>query len=185
VVKKGDTVSSIAKKYDGDVDDILAYNQLASAEDVKIGDTVIIPNGTIAAPEPTKTKKGSGGNSAVAKGGGSVGFINPLPGSKRTQGIHGYNGVDLAGVGIGSPVIAAAAGEVIVAKSGGYNGGYGSYVVVKHPNGTQTLYAHLSSVAVSAGTSVSQGQKIGGMGNTGKSTGPHLHFEVRGARNPF
>jgi LysM repeat protein len=180
VVKKGDTLKSIAKKYDGDVDDILAYNQLASAEDVKIGDTVVIPDGTISAPAPSKS---SGGK--VASGGGSAGFVNPLPGSVKTQGIHGYNGIDLSGVSVGTVVVAALGGEVIVAKGSGWNGGYGAYVVVKHANGTQTLYAHLSSVSVSSGQSVKQGQKIGGMGNSGRSTGPHLHFEVRGARNPF
>ena len=191
VVKKGDTVKSIAKKYDGDVDDILAYNQLASVDDVHVGDTIVVPDGTISAPAPVKKDtKGSGknsnkGGSAVATGGGSAGFTNPLPGSVKTQGIHGYNGVDLSGVGMGAPVVAAAGGEVIVAKSAGWNGGYGAYVVIKHPNGTQTLYAHLSGVSVELGQAVATGQKIGGMGNSGRSTGPHLHFEVRGARNPF
>jgi LysM repeat protein len=171
VVKKGDTIKSIAKKYSGDEGDILAYNQLASGEDVHVGDTIVVPDGTISAP--------------VATGGGSVGFTNPLPGSIKTQGIHGYNGIDLSGVGVGSPVVAAAGGEVIVAKSSGWNGGYGAYIVIKHPNGTQTLYAHLSSVSVGVGQAVAKGAKIGGMGNSGQSTGPHLHFEVRGARNPF
>lgn len=187
VVKKGDTIKSIAKKYEGDVDDIMAYNQLASAEDIVVGDTIVIPDGTMSAPTPTKNASPSkvSGGSAVASGGGSAGFSNPLPGAIRTQGIHGYNGVDLSGVPVGTAVIAAAGGEVIVAKSSGWNGGYGSYVVIKHPNGTQTLYAHLSSVAVAIGQTVAKGEKIGGMGNTGRSTGPHLHFEVRGARNPF
>lgn len=182
IVKKGDTLKSIAKKYEGDVEDIIAYNQLSSAEDIAIGDTVVIPDGTIVAPAP---KKSSSRGGALATGNGSAGFSNPLPGSVKTQGIHGYNGVDLSGVSVGTPVLAAASGEVIVAKSGGWNGGYGSYVVVKHPNGTQTLYAHLSGVSVGVGQSVVKGQKIGGMGNSGRSTGPHLHFEVRGARNPF
>lgn len=180
VVKKGDTIASIAKKYTGDIDDILAYNQLASATDIVVGDTVVIPDGTIA-PAPTKTA--SKGGSAVS-GGGSAGFIHPVPGAVRSQGIHGYNGVDLAAP-VGTPALASASGEVIVARGSGWNGGYGAYVVVKHANGTQTLYAHLSSVAVSMGQKVSAGQKIGGVGNTGRSTGSHLHFEVRGARNPF
>ncbi len=183
VVKKGDTIASIAKKYTGDVDDILAYNQLASADDITVGDTVVIPDGTMA-PAPTKSTTSTRGGS-VAAGGGGAGFTHPLPGSVRSQGIHGYNGVDLSGVAVGTAVLAAAGGEVIVSRSSGWNGGYGSYVVIKHPNGTQTLYAHLSSVSVAVGQKVSSGAKIGGMGNTGRSTGPHLHFEVRGARNPF
>jgi murein DD-endopeptidase MepM/ murein hydrolase activator NlpD len=72
-----------------------------------------------------------------------------------------------------------------VSKSSGWNGGYGQYVVIKHANGTQTLYAHLSSNAVGVGDVVAAGETIGALGNTGKSTGPHLHFEVRGGRNPF
>jgi len=186
VVKKGDTLKAIAAKYDGDVDDILAYNQLTSVEEVHVGDTIVIPDGTISAPAPVKSatpSRTTGG--ANATGGGSAGYTNPLPGSVKTQGIHGYNGVDLSGVAVGSPVVAALNGEVIVAKSSGWNGGYGAYVVIKHANGTQTLYGHLSSVIVGVGQRVVTGQKIGGMGNSGKSTGPHLHFEVRGARNPF
>ena len=102
----------------------------------------------------------------------------------KTQGIHGYNAVDLA-AGPGSSIRAAAAGEVIVSKATGWNGGYGQYIVIRHASGAQTLYAHLSSNAVGVGNYVSQGEVIGGMGNTGRSTGNHLHFEVRGGRNPF
>ena len=80
---------------------------------------------------------------------------------------------------------AAAAGEVLISKGSGWNGGYGSYIVIKHTNGTQTLYAHTSANYVSAGQSVSQGESIGAVGSTGQSTGPHLHFEVRGSANPF
>lgn len=180
IVKKGDTLGSISKKYKGDAEDILAYNQLASGATLAAGDTIIIPDGTVT---PVATKK-AGGGGTVASGGGSSGFVNPLPGSVRTQGIHGYNGVDL-GASVGTPVRAAAGGQVIVARGSGWNGGYGLYVVVKHPNGTQTLYAHLSSVAVTMGDTVVAGQTVGGVGNTGRSTGSHLHFEVRGARNPF
>ena len=187
VVKKGDTLKSIAQKYNGDVEDIVAYNQLAAAEDISVGDTVVIPDGTMSAPTPAKKtaspKKTSGG-SAVASGGGSAGYTHPLPGSVRSQGIHGYNGVDLAAPA-GTPVLAAAAGEVIVAKASGWNGGYGTYVVIKHPNGTQTLYAHHSQNAAAVGDKVTAGEVIGYVGNTGRSTGNHLHFEVRGARNPF
>lgn len=111
--------------------------------------------------------------------------MRPVSGGVRTQGIHGYNGVDLASA-YGAPIYAAAAGEVIISHSdGGWNGGYGNYVVIRHDNGTQSLYAHNSSNAVSVGETVTQGQVIGYMGATGKATGTHLHFEIRGATNPF
>jgi len=186
VVKDGDTIGGIAKKYDGDVDDILAYNQLSSADEISVGDTIVIPGGEIATPKRTYAAAPvrTSGGSATVSGGGSSGFVHPLPGAVKTQGIHGYNGVDLA-AGVGTPIRAAAAGDVIVAKNSGWNGGYGLYVVVRHPNGTQTLYAHNSSNAVSVGQHVSAGQTVAYVGSTGRSTGSHVHFEVRGARNPF
>ena len=64
----------------------------------------------------------------------------------------------------------------------GYNGGYGKYVVIKHANGTQTLYAHMSRVAAEESATVAQGEVIGYVGSTGRSTGLHVHFEVRGAK---
>ncbi len=182
VVKSGDTISTIAKKYEGDTDEILSFNQLASADELSIGDTLIIPGGAMH-QAPVRGSQATpvrvSGNVAA-----SSGFVHPAPGSVRTQGIHGYNAVDLAG-SYGAGIRAAAAGEVIVAKASGWNGGYGSYVVVRHSNGAQTLYAHLSSLSVGVGSYLSQGEVLGGMGSTGRSTGTHLHFEVRGARNPF
>lgn len=180
-VAAGETLGSILKKYGANLEEVLDYNNLASADSLSVGDELMIPGGEINTPhkvayaEPTKS-------SGVSSDGG--GFSHPAPGAVRTQGVHGYNGVDLAGA-YGSAIRAAAAGEVIISKPSGWNGGYGQYIVVKHSNGTQTLYAHLSSNAVGVGAYVAQGQVIGGMGSTGKSTGTHLHFEVRGGRNPF
>ena len=111
-------------------------------------------------------------------------LIRPIIGGRKTQGLHGHNGIDL-GAPVGTQVLASGDGRVILAKSGGYNGGYGNYVAIAHPNGTQTLYGHLSAIFVVQGQSVAQGETIGKVGSTGRSTGPHLHFEVRGAVNPF
>lgn len=183
VIKKGDTLASIAKKYKGNAEEILSYNQLASASELVTGDTLVIPGGALHA-EPAKVaiaKKGSTVKTTVTAGSN---FSHPIPGAIKTQGIHGYNAVDW-GAGIGTTVRAAAAGTVLVAKSSGWNGGYGNYLVIKHANGVQTLYAHLSRLDVGVGASVAAGQSIGTSGNTGKSTGPHLHFEVRGGKNPF
>lgn len=86
-----------------------------------------------------------------------------------------HEGIDIA-VPEGTPIRAAKAGTVIMAS---YNGGYGNYTCVDHGSGLSTCYAHQSGFAVSSGQSVGQGQVIGYSGNTGSSTGPHLHFEVR------
>ncbi len=182
-VVKGDTLKSIAKKYNGDADEIFAYNSLPEDGTLTVGETVTIPGGEVPEERVEKTvaKKGSAGSSA---GSGASGYIHPMPGSVRTQGIHGYNGIDF-GAPVGTPVRSAAKGTVIVSRTGSWNGGYGNYVVIDHGNGTQTLYGHLSKNSVWQGQSVVAGQVIGACGNTGRSTGPHLHFEVRGAKNPF
>ncbi|TSC70401.1 MAG: peptidase M23 family protein [Parcubacteria group bacterium Gr01-1014_70] len=183
VVKKGDTLASIAKEYHGDVEEISTFNGLLADASLTIGEEVIIPNGEVSVPAPSR----STGTRSIISGGSLqsiVGyFLKPVVGV-RSQGLHGYNGVDLA-ASCGSPIYASAAGTVIVSKGNGWNGGYGNYIVVTHANGTQTLYAHNTSNVVSAGQYVAQGQTIGTVGSTGRSTGCHVHFEVRGAKNPF
>jgi putative ATPase len=94
------------------------------------------------------------------------------------------NAIDIAAP-LNTPILASASGKVIVSRSGGWNGGYGNYIVIKHDNGTQTLYAHNNENKVSVGDVVKKGDVIALMGSTGKATGIHLHFEVRGAKNPF
>lgn len=186
IVKSGDTLAAIAKKYGADSDEILEYNQLATLDELGVGETLVIPGGEIAMQVHAATPKTYASSGGSSSGGSSAGFVHPAPGAVRTQGIHGYNAVDLASRGGAYiPIRAAAAGQVIVSKSGGWNGGYGNYIVIKHNDGTQTLYAHLSSNSVGSGAWVGSGQTIGAMGNSGKSTGVHLHFEVRGASNPF
>jgi len=95
---------------------------------------------------------------------------------------HFHTGIDLAGP-LDTPVHAAADGVVLLATASvdadGQLTGYGNYIVIAHPDGFETLYAHLDSVAVAAGDVVRQGQIIGFEGSTGTSTGPHLHFEIR------
>lgn len=180
-VQKGDTLASIAKKYHGDAEEIAQYNDIVG--DLAVGTEIIIPNGEVqvqAAPKVTASAPAPSSSSASYSGY----YQKPVAGI-RTQGIHGYNGVDLA-ASIGTPVGASASGEVIIAREGGWNGGYGSYVVIRHDNGTQTLYAHMSAVHVGIGQYVSAGETIGAVGNSGRSSGPHLHFEIRGGpRNPF
>lgn len=111
-------------------------------------------------------------------------YALPITG-KLSQGIHDVNAVDISAP-VGTVVHAAAQGTVIaVTNDDGYSGGYGNYIIISHPNGTETLYAHLSYAIARVGDVVSQGQPIAYSGRTGKVTGAHLHFEVRGATNPF
>jgi len=195
IVKSGDTIASIAKKYGANAEEITSYNQLASATDISVGATLVIPGGEVQSNPVIRTSVAASAktSSTLSRSGARVGQVSkgcfgwlcdPVPGAIKTQGIHGYNAVDL-GLPTGSPVLAAAAGQVIVSKSSGWNGGYGQYIVIRHPNGVQTLYSHISRNNVGVGEHVEQGQVIGKSGSTGKSTGPHLHFEVRGGTNPF
>lgn len=182
-VTKDETLASIAKDYHGDLAEIVSFNNLSANEPLKVGTEIIIPEGEASPKGKSNSIVGTSKGSSLISTTGY--FIRPISGGKKTQGIHGYNGVDLAAP-IGTPIVAAAGGTVLISKGGGgWNGGYGNYIVIKHGNGTQTLYAHLTTTLVSAGDTVSQGQKIGTMGTTGRSTGSHLHFEVRGGKNPF
>lgn len=179
--KKGDTFKLVAKKFGGSAEEIADFNDLVLEGTLEAGISLIIPNGEAGVISPLLQPKRTLQPAAGAIQGY---FLRPFSGGVRTQGIHGYNGVDLAHA-CGMPIVAAAAGDVILAKAAGWNAGYGRYVTISHSNGTQTLYAHLSGVEVGAGWHVAKGQLIGYMGSTGLSTGCHLHFEVRGARNPF
>ena len=103
------------------------------------------------------------------------------PYGSRFGGSDFHTGIDISGGGAyGSPVLAANSGTVKVANTSftpGY--GYGKYVIIDHGGGIQTLYGHMSALSVSVGDVVAQGQKIGEVGSTGWSTGPHIHFEIR------
>ncbi|AKM83927.1 TPA: hypothetical protein DCZ46_01175 [Candidatus Campbellbacteria bacterium] len=179
-VKKGETLAGIANKYKGDIDEIKSFNNLID-ETLAVGDIVIIPDGDMGSFVYKSSKTGSSSGKTTPSTSGY--YIRPVTGV-RTQGIHGYNAIDI-GTPVGTSVVASASGKVIISRDYGWNGGYGSYIVIQHDNGTQTLYAHMSQNIVSAGQVVVRGQVIGYSGNTGKSTGPHLHFEIRGAKNPF
>ena len=100
--------------------------------------------------------------------------VHPVTGEYKNHG-----GTDI-GASYGSAIYAAGSGTVVTAyNNSAYNGGYGNYAMINHGNGIQTLYAHMSVCSVTVGQTVSAGQTIGYVGSTGRSTGPHLHFEVR------
>lgn len=179
-----DTIISLAKKYQGKADEIIAFNDLPAEESLTAGEYIIIPGGEMqavaAAPKATKSTAPKYASSTQKAGNWLI-----VPATGRNWGrTHSYNGVDISNP-CGTPIYAAAAGNIILSDSSGWNGGYGKYIKIQHSNGVVTLYAHLSSIIAGAGESVAQGQLIGYMGTTGRSTGCHLHFEVRGAKNPL
>lgn len=180
-IRAGDTASEISERFRISQKELIEFNNLIDGKLV-VGDVIIIPGGKLITSTPSKTAPNT---PTKTVGKSTTGFMRPVASGIRTQGIHGHNGIDIAAPE-GTPILAAADGNVSLVRGGdGWNGGYGNYIVITHQNGVQTLYAHLSSIDVLKGQKVNKGQKIGGMGNTGKSTGVHLHFEVRGARNPF
>lgn len=183
-IKKGDTFKAIAGKFNADPEEVIRFNGLSQNASLIENQIIIIPNGDYAEPEkptalPTAPKL------RAVSGPSYIGYYQrPIEEGRKSQRIHGYNGVDLAD-SCGTPITASASGDVIISREYGWNAGYGNYIVISHPNGTQTLYAHLSKNIAAAGWHVAKGQVIGYIGSTGRSTGCHVHFEIRGAKNPF
>ena len=178
-VQKGDTFASIAKEYDVEVEDITIYNDIVDTQLV-VGDKLIIPNGVkkeVVAKKSSSSRSSSSSSVSVSSS-RSGNFIRPTTGTVTSQfgprkGTY-HSGIDY-GAPTGTPIVAAASGTVLKTSCGS---GYGKCLVIQHSDGTQSLYAHASKLYVSAGTKVQQGQKIAAVGSTGRSSGPHLHFEI-------
>ena len=132
--------------------------------------------------EEQNNSAGSNSGSTSTGGVSSKGFIRPVKSGKITATMYyssgKYHGAVDFGVSVGTPVYAAADGIVVTSTWGGSDS-YGYYVKIKHYNGYYTLYAHASSLVAKVGQEVKQGDLIMYSGNTGNSTGPHLHYEVR------
>jgi murein DD-endopeptidase MepM/ murein hydrolase activator NlpD len=187
-VAKGETIYTIAKKYglgdsEADAQPIVSFPFNTFADDqafsLATGQYIFIPNGV--KPEPSAPVASRGRQQVTTPDAGSVSptgsFVWPASGY-ISQGFYwGHRAIDIASRG-GGPILAADAGTVVVA---GWvdNSGYGNRVMVDHGNGTVTLYAHLSVVRVQVGQTVNRGDVLGDMGTTGRSTGVHLHFEIR------
>lgn len=127
-----------------------------------------------------------GQNSVLAKS--STKYIWPVPGfhyisssysdTINRNSMHGA--IDISGSKIyGAKIVAVSDGKVVQANTSGWGGGYGTFLTIDHGNNKSTLYAHMSGITVRVGSSVKRGQVIGYVGNTGSSSGPHLHFETR------
>ncbi len=198
-VQIGDTISGIGSKFGLKIASIRLANNISDVDSIKPGQVLNIPaqdasekalkaaadrqKASQELAQTTTNKKVI--TSAPQKG---YGLIVPIRHNGISRGlVGGHTGIDYR-ANVGTPIAAAADGVVTIAANSGWNGGYGDTVLISHAGGMTTRYGHMSSVQVRAGQRVTQGQQIGLSGNTGRSTGPHLHFELRvngAARNPF
>lgn len=175
-VDEGDTLASIAETYEVDPEAIVScdYNDLEGADEgIAQGELLIVPGGE----KPYEPRAVTAYAGAVPEGAQGTGrFLWPVLG-RITQGYwHAHRAIDI-GAPTGSAVLATDGG--FVSFAGWTDVGYGYLIVVDHANGFATYYAHLSNMYVAEGQPVERGDVIGAVGNTGNSTGPHLHFEVR------
>lgn len=185
IAKEGDIIEILAKKYKASAEEIAFFNGLEKDQTLEKSAVLVIPGGVMPNSMLPKAKKSAPKNipAYAAANQFSGQFIYPASGHNFGR-IHANNGIDISNSN-GGPIYAAASGTVILADNSGYNGGYGKHVKIQHSGEVITLYGHMSKVYVKQGQQISQGTIIGMMGNTGRSTGTHLHFEVRGARNPL
>ena len=185
-VQKGQTLYRIAKTYELDVKVLQRANHIGDPSKLKEGTRLWIPGARRVLqipdkPHPHTAKKKTSPTVKPRKGF----FIWPTKGTLTSRfGMRNgrkHEGIDIAAPK-GTPVHSAADGKVVF--SGWGPTGYGKMVIIKHKHHLTTLYAHNSKLLVKKGSRVKQGQKISLMGNTGRSTGPHLHFEVRNDTHP-
>lgn len=194
-VQSGDTIYSIAEKFRANPQAIADFPFNPVGEDLRVqaGQTLIVPDGVpplkpapktpqpryVAQSQPKKAgsvNEGSDDRNEKQKTPSSAGFIWPVGGIITQYRTSYHAGDDIAGP-MGTPVVASAGGVVIAAQKLAV--GYGWHVIIDHQNGYQTMYAHLSRIDVSVGQKVGQGKTVGLRGSTGRSTGSHLHFEIR------
>lgn len=184
-VKSGETIYSVATRYGVSAQAIVdfPFNDFINDETfaLAIGQQLIVPDGEMPA-EIITTPRSNLANTMTPNAGAvsaTGSWIWPAAGRITQYFKAWHKGLDIANSG-GGNILAADSGVVLVA---GWpdNSGYGNRVMVDHGNGYQTLYAHLSKISVKVGQTLKRGDVLGFMGSTGRSTGTHLHFEIRSA----
>lgn len=182
-VSRGETVNNIADKYDISAQAIVdwPFNTFTNDETfaLAVGQILIIPDGVKPDEIPVNprqylARQTPAAGSAAAAGSGN--WVWPAQGRLTQYFVWYHPALDIANRD-GPAVVAADSGKVILVSAGRV--GYGNHIIVDHGNGFSTLYAHLSGFNVSQGQNVGKGTVLGSMGSTGRSTGTHLHFEIR------
>lgn len=192
-VMEGDSLAALAEKYKVGVEQITGYpgNDIPDDGLLVAGTSLVIPGADLpeppvrVVPTPAPAQPVTRESQVVAGASGSGSMAWPLNGL-LTAGYSSYHRAIDIHTKSGVPVTAADGGTVTLVSWLTYS--YGYHVIIDHGNGVETLYAHLSAINVEAGQVVSQGEQVGLVGSTGRSTGPHLHFEVRVSgvqQNPF
>ena len=189
-VSSGDTLLAIANRYDVEVSEIVEFNSLEDAHKLSIGQKLVVPGASVA---PATAPRIVPGNTRIA----SRNPDGPTPEPAKVTGAGllwptttrhisqyfrwGHTGIDIDNRSR-PPIYAAESGKVEFA---GWLGAYGNLIIINHGNGLQTYYAHNQAHYVKKGDTVTKGAAIAKMGSTGRSTGPHLHFEVRRNGRPI
>lgn len=180
-IQSGDTLAGIAGKYKVDAANIIGYasNKLVEPYTLSVGQKLMVPGGQVQetlrpAPVARSSDRVTSASSPAKRS--SSGFAWPTYGPIFTYFSSWHAGLDIS-PSYGTPVYAAADGVVLETTKLSWS--YGWYIIMDNGAGYTTMYAHLSRFAVSPGESVSKGELIGYVGSTGRSTGPHLHFEIR------
>lgn len=180
VVSRGETLDSIAKKYDVSSQAVAdwPYNTFVNDEtfELAVGQSLIVPDGVKPnevqiSPRQFIAHQTPDAGTVVASGD----WVWPTQGRLTQPFLWYHHGIDIANRAFPT-VVAADSGKVVVVIVS--NVGYGKHIIIDHGNGFQTLYAHLSAFRVEQGQTVAKGDAIGVMGSTGRSTGPHTHFEI-------
>ncbi len=168
-VRRGESLSSLSKTYAIDMTRIVDANDLASST-IAVGQSLFIPNARLSSASLKQFYGMQFQWPVRGRISSPFGFrSNPFTGLRTF-----HSAVDIV-VNIGSSVTATSDGRV---ADTGYNSVFGNYIILKHDSGYQSLYAHLSKITVKEGSYISKGSVIGLSGNTGQSTGPHLHFSL-------
>jgi murein DD-endopeptidase MepM/ murein hydrolase activator NlpD len=194
VVRRGETVYRIARAYGVTPADLLEVNGIVDPRQVATGAELFVPGASrvvdleetggrpgstaTATPTPTSTGISTNGRGGPAPLGWPLKGV--IYGRYGVRSGHRHDGIDLAAPE-GTSIGAAAAGTVIFA---GEQTGYGSLLILRHSAGLVTVYAHCSALLVGEGREVRRGEVIARVGQTGRTTGPHLHFEVREGTRP-
>lgn len=182
-IENGQTISQIAKAYKIDTSKILKFNDISDPEKIRQGEKIFIPGAKIL----QTNRKYLLGNLKIEKG-----FIKPISMGwfssnfgYRKDPFNGdvayHSGIDIAAY-YGTPIRASKSGKIIFS---GWGKGYGNLIIIRHDNRYKTYYGHMSKRIVEDGQWVNQGQIIGLVGDTGRSLGSHLHFEIRDYGRPI